>query len=98
MVNQWNSLHDSSIKEISIDWERKILTIEISTTALSFPEIRRALIKAENVTSLLCPMKSPWGKSESINEVKQIGEKLEIEMQSGDTIVIEATLFKLEEF
>ncbi|KAA3439753.1 hypothetical protein [Rufibacter hautae] len=95
---QWNSLHDSSIKEISIDWEREILTIEISTTALSFPEIRRAFIKAENVTSLLCPMKSPWGKSKSINEVKQIGKKLKIEMQSGDTIVIEATLFKLEEF
>lgn len=88
-------LHDSLVKDILIDREDESVVIRIATAEYHYPETRRASIIAEKVASFTCPMKSPWGRSCSINEVVKNGSRLEIEMQSGDTIMIEAESFKI---
>jgi len=88
-------LHDSLIKDILINRENESLVIIITTAELYYPETRRVSIKAEKVSSITCPMKNTWGRSCSINGVVKNGNRLEIEMQSGDTIVIEAETFNI---
>jgi len=46
------------------------------------------------VCCLRCPHEAPWGESSSVNVIKTVevpenGIRLEIEMQSGDVIVVE---------
>ena len=88
-------LHDSLVKDILIDREDESIVIRIATAEYYYPETRRASIIAEKVSSFTCPVKNPWGRSCSINEVVKNGSRLKIEMQSGDIIVIEAEAFKL---
>ncbi len=52
-------------------------------------------IEARKVSALFIPRNEDWGSSSSINKVRGPdqdvkGRKLEIEMQSGDVIVIQA--------
>ncbi|WP_187263614.1 hypothetical protein [Pontibacter beigongshangensis] len=88
-------LHDSLVKDILIDRETESVVIRITTAELYYPKTRTASIIAEKASSITCPMQNPWGRSCSINEVTKNGSRLEIEMQSGDTIVIEAETFKI---
>ena len=50
---------------------------------------------ARDFTSVVVPRDMPWGRSVSINQVRLLGSgrdriRLEIEMQSGDTIAVDA--------
>lgn len=56
------------------------------------------------VRDVQCPRRLPWGPSASVNDVRGparaddgAGERLEIEMQSGDTIVLVAERFEVHE-
>ena len=91
----WEQLHDSVLDCILIEWEKETIKISIKTAEYYFPEIIKASIIAENASLINCPIKRPWGRSLSINKVTKEGSKLMIEMQSGDTIFIEAEIFKL---
>lgn len=63
---------------------------------LGAPWARFWRIEASGVTHLLCPRAHPWGPSVSINEARWRADSasgrqtLELEIQSGDTIVLEA--------
>jgi hypothetical protein len=46
----------------------------------------------KDVVGLVLPREHPWGPSASINEVRDKPESCEIEMQSGDVIVIRRRL------
>ncbi|TPE42101.1 hypothetical protein [Pontibacter mangrovi] len=95
LIIEQEQLHDSIVKDILIDRKKESVVIRITTAELYFPETEAISIIAEQVSSFTCPMKSPWGRSCSINEVVKKGNRLEVEMQSGDTISIEAESFKI---
>ncbi len=64
---------------------------------------RFLVLKASGVTNLICPHENPWGPSVHVNEIRgplsprQGVERIEVEVQSGDTIVIEAASFEWAE-
>lgn len=89
----WGNLHDSTLKNISVNWHERIC--EMTLTLTSNP-IRPAVINSVGLNKLILFNEAPWGQSSSINKADLTLKKdsqlyiLQIEMQSGDTIVIEA--------
>ena len=95
----WECLHDATLVEIQSSWESGDITIRLKTGLSS---ASNASIKGVSGRLVEWPRKHPWGPSISVNEVRgpaptSDGEasRLEIEMQSGDTIVLEAREFQL---
>ncbi len=83
-------MHDWTLQSIHVDWARGMAKIELkdSMSVVRFIEIN----ELKSVTIL---RRSPWGESVSINEaiclVNERGEHtLVVEMQSGDSIRVEA--------
>lgn len=90
------ALHDATLRTLSFDWKQGALELLIKT-ATGFLTLR-----ATDVKQLSCPRQHPWGPSAHINDARSIkGENgrgtLELEMQSGDVIVIEAASFTAAE-
>ena len=92
----WGHLHDAALVGIDVDWDSGEVTVR-----LRVPHHERARITARAARLLECPREQPWGPSASVNEVRRIAHgaeptsRLEIEMQSGDMIVIVAAIFEL---
>ncbi|PTX10519.1 hypothetical protein C8N40_11720 [Pontibacter mucosus] len=95
LIIEKEQLHDSIVKEILIDRKEESVVIRVTTAELYYPETEAISIIAEQASYFTCSMKNPWGRSCSINEVVKKGNRLEIEMQSGDIIMIEAESFKI---
>jgi hypothetical protein len=78
-------LHDQIIDDIHFNWKKGTLEIELRSQVLQF----------SGVTDYQAQRKLPWGFSNSINEanISQSSEQivLELEMQSGDKIIIHYT-------
>jgi hypothetical protein len=91
----WEQFHDSTIQEIQISLDKEVVVIKLTTAEHYLTGISSTSIIAEKVKFIICPILKPWGRSISINEITDNGERLEIEMQSGDTIVIEAEAFNI---
>ncbi len=88
-------LHDATLERLSLDWASGRAEVLLRTAT------GNVILRASGVTNLVCPRLHPWGPSSSVNEARGLraGEGdsvLEIEMQSGDVIVIEATSFAIE--
>jgi len=86
-------LHDATLVSIEVDWATK-------TTIATFRmhPSRIVHLVASDARCVLVPHDEPWGPSASVNEVRQIGKatgggEIEIEMQSGDVIRINAEGF-----
>jgi hypothetical protein len=95
----WGQLHDATLVRLECRWEDGCTTVHLRTGVSSFPE---AQIVANGARRIECPRLHPWGASVSINEVRgpvtlpdEQGSRLEIEMQTGDVIVLEAEAFRL---
>jgi len=92
-VLNWENLHDATLIGISVDWESGRCEIALKP---SIAEIPSASIVATDLRNLMIPRKAPWGMSVSINRISwrsdESGEisMLGIEMQSGDTLSVEA--------
>ncbi len=89
------NLHDATLRRIELDWAaRRVVIDAVADTG----EVR---IVANKVRRLSCPREDPWGPSASILRLRQqtlSGEspaRLEIEMQSGDVISIDAESFEV---
>jgi len=102
MMNEelsWERLHDATLVGLECSWESGDVTLRLRT---GLPATPRVDIRGLAGRLLLCPRRHPWGPSISVNEVRKptrssdnTGWRLEIEMQSGDTIVVEAGEFQL---
>jgi len=85
------SLHDATLLRVEVLWGE---TAEASFTFRAGGS-RVVTLRVGGMTSLACPHANPWGPSVSVNEVRGPervdggSERLEIEMQSGDTIVVD---------
>jgi hypothetical protein len=87
-------MHDWTLLSILYEWKAARVTLSLRTEG---PE--QLLIVADGVSHLHIPQTKPWGPSVSVNKLHELpassdkGRKLEIEMQSGDVIQIEAEIF-----
>lgn len=95
----WNQLHDATLVRIEFHWERGDVVVHVRTGQ---PSISNVHIVAQSGRHVDCPRLHPWGPSVSINEVRGPtpildgkAHRLELEMQSGDVIAIEAAEFRL---
>jgi hypothetical protein len=95
----WESLHDWTLVAIELRWERGEVVVQLRGGPASTGDAR---IDGTSVRLLEYPRRQKWSPSGSIYEVRgprrtRDGEadRLEIEVQSGDTIVIEAEEFRL---
>jgi hypothetical protein len=89
-------LHDATLEKLSLDWGVGSAEVSLKTAG------GIVLVRASGVTKLLCPRLYPWGPSSSVNQVRgprALGGAsiLEIEMQSGDVIVLEAASFIVDD-
>jgi hypothetical protein len=87
-------MHDWGLISLLFDWKTGRATLSFETYEQGI-----VLLVAEGVSDLHIPQLKEWGPSVSVNEVRgPFGDmndlaKLEIEMQSGDVIRIEAISF-----
>ena len=92
-------LHDASFLRVVLLWDE----IAEATLVFRVHGPRTVVLRASGVASLTCPHENPWGPSISVNEihgpfaVREGVERIEVEVQSGDTIVIEAASFEWAE-
>lgn len=94
----WDGLHDATLESMELRWSSGEAVLRIRT---SNPTPRQRVVVASAVRRLGCDRQMPWGFSVSINEVRgptAVGADsfvLELEMQSGDLLRIEAAAFSL---
>lgn len=86
--------HDAILCNTNVDWQLGSALITLTTAESD------KLLSVVGLKSLSCPRFEPWGPSFYVNSTTHItGEtgrqSLEIEMQSGDLIRIEADLFTM---
>lgn len=96
----WDYLHDATLKHISVEWDEGICEVTLS---LSSAPSRTAVVSVIGLRNLVLPRMAPWGASNSVNRaflmLHDSGQSstLQIEMQSGDTILIEASSITIME-
>lgn len=96
----WAVLHDATLESMELRWSSGEAVLRIRTGDPTRPQ---RVVVASAVRRLGCDRQMPWGFSVSINEVRGPAavdgdaSALEIEMQSGDLLRIEAGAFSLRD-
>jgi hypothetical protein len=80
-------LHDAILKTICINWEER--TLAISCIPNGYTSMRETIITFSNVKNVIVPFTDTWGPSFYINEALIEANRVSLEMQSGDVIIIE---------
>jgi hypothetical protein len=97
---RWTELHDATLEALELRWSSGEAVMRIRTGDATHAQ---RVVVASAVRRIGCDRQMPWGFSVSINEVRgpvAAGDDtfmLEIEMQSGDLISIEAGAFSLRD-
>ena len=95
---RWGSLHDATLETLEVRWASGEVLLRVRTGDAEQPY---RVVVASSVRRVECDRQMPWGFSVSINEVRGPtpagGDAacVEIEMQSGDVIRIEAGEFSV---
>ena len=96
---QWSQLHDATLESVHCRWAEGSIRLCLRT---SIPGVPVVDIVAKGVRRLDYPRLFPWGPRVSVNEITgprilvgALMQRLAIEMQSGDLIVVEAEVFQL---
>lgn len=95
---EWSGqLHDATLVGLEFNWseaEARLL--------LRVAQLPHTIVTGDHVRLLEVPHEEPWGPSVSVNAVRGPAvqedgwHRLEIEMQTGDVIAIEARAFRME--
>lgn len=97
-TESWAGLHDATLESMELFWSSGEVLLRIRTGDPTHPQ---RVVVASAVRRFACDRQLPWGVSVSINEVRgpvPVGDDasvVEIEMQSGDLIRIEAAAFNV---
>jgi hypothetical protein len=89
--------HDWTLVDVVFEWAKASVAV-----ALDGPSSRCVLL-AEDVSLLVVPRENPWGRSVSVNSLliadmsDRDEQSLEIEMQSGDVIRVNAKKIAVRE-
>jgi hypothetical protein len=91
----FGTLHDATLETVTFDWPTGVVEVRLRTAS------GYVVLRAVAVERLSCPRLNPWGPSSSVNEVRASanaagGQVVELEMQSGDLITVEAASFTLK--
>ncbi|MDD5271980.1 MAG: hypothetical protein PHU14_04600 [Methylovulum sp.] len=84
-------MHDWTLVSILVEWAKGMITL----TFISY-KLGHVCLSAEGLTRLVIPKYDEWGESVSVNNVygpirlDDGSYRLELAIQSGDTIVLEA--------
>lgn len=81
-------LHDATLSAIYVSWEAARCDIRLFPVGMP-PH----LLVFEGFTNIELPRRESWGPSSSVNAVKETDGQFKIELQSGDTIRVEAPLW-----
>jgi hypothetical protein len=91
----WQDLHDATLDRLELHWKTGEAVLHVRTGLAAHPRVE---VVGTAVQRVACDRRLPWGPSASINRVRGPiamadgqGQRLEIEMQSGDILVLEAT-------
>ncbi|MBI1381751.1 MAG: hypothetical protein GC161_11770 [Planctomycetaceae bacterium] len=96
-----DDLHDATLESIHMDWEHGDVVLSLRKGSDSWPMLQMI---ASGASLVVCTRQAPWGQSVSVNSVTasrvetQRGTKqvVSMEMQSGDTITLEADFVRLQ--
>jgi hypothetical protein len=95
---KWRLLHDATLETLELRWASGEVFLRIRTGDAEQPYL---VVVASSVRRVECDRQMPWGFSISINEIRGPDPTggdaacMEIEMQSGDVIRIEAGEFSI---
>lgn len=89
-------LHDGLVKTISINWSGKSAEIFLDCFLMPNQSAQPCSLTFSGISSINVPMATPWGESNSINMARVQNNIFQIELQSGDTLQLEATAFDFE--
>lgn len=81
-------LHDAPVYAITYIWDKRILRIEIAAFINRNERAVPYVLEFFGVSGFEVPHQEPWGPSCFINDAKYGNGEYEIEMQSGDTLLI----------
>ena len=93
------SLHDALLRSVAIDVVNRRILISMAPVQSESAVEKLAFFKISEFENFAYPRQQPWGPSDSINAaVVTAGDlaKLELELQSGDTIVVTARTISFE--
>lgn len=90
-------LHDATLLGLTVDWKdgRAEVTFRVHPDSL-------VRLVGQGAVRVSVTRDQPWGPSDSVNEIRWSngvnvgGSVLEIEIQSGDVILIEARQFSID--
>jgi hypothetical protein len=89
-------LHDAILGLIDIDWDEAFVKLNLHV----FIEITKPAepyqLKFIGVTNFSCTRDNEWGPSNSVLEVNIVGDEYQLQMQSGDKILIKADAFEFK--
>jgi hypothetical protein len=91
-------LHDATIVRLAASWPEGLVEVTFRT----HPN-RSVQLVGHDVVQLSATRSAPWGPSDSVNKISwsrgRVGGsmRVEIEIQSGDCITLEASKFAIEE-
>jgi hypothetical protein len=89
-------MHDWILISILVEWTKGTVIITFDTY-----EFNSVSLIAEGLIEIIIPKHEEWGRSVSINEacgpiqLENGNYRLKLEIQSGDTIVLEATSIQM---
>lgn len=94
-LNLFSQLHDATLHRIEFNWLEARVRIELTAMLAGGNEPGRFTVVATGATRLEAPRELSWGASASVNELRCTAVpggaiRLEIEMQSGDTLRVDA--------
>jgi hypothetical protein len=85
-------IHDAILRDVHVAWTQGSCTIDLST--VHDGEVRLVFV---NISRITIPREKPWGPSVSVNTLRESKPgSVEIEVQSGDVICIEAESWRCE--
>jgi hypothetical protein len=84
-------LHDATLELLVVDWSEGGVSVHFRIAGGT-----EVVLTAQGLRHLDLPRSEPWGPSGSVNRVAQGDDRLTIEMQSGDVVVIEAAAFSTD--
>ncbi len=98
----WRDLHDAVVESIVVGWDKFAwVHFNLAPNGAYVKPPRPLRLIGTELKHIECPQRNPWGPSDFVNGVEERkvdgGTRLEIEMQSGDVIVVEATSFEVQE-
>ncbi len=89
-------LHDAILDLIDIGWDEAFVKLNLH----AFIEISKPALPCQlefsGVTNFSCTRDNEWGPSSSVLEVNMVDGEFQMQMQSGDKILIKADAFEFK--